>query len=81
MWTYVIFNNVTLFLYGFAGICQSFSEAYISVTDMESTVAPKFVSRGHLYKAIIGDTIILPCKVQDLGNFTNILVNLQSKIK
>ncbi|XP_063708471.1 limbic system-associated membrane protein [Culicoides brevitarsis] len=51
------------------GICQSFSEAYISVTDMESTVAPKFVSRGHLYKAIIGDTIILPCKVQDLGSY------------
>lgn len=63
-------------MFFFVGICQSFSEAYISVTDMESTVAPKFVSRGHLYKAIIGDTIILPCKVQDLGkhiiNFFNL---------
>ena len=31
------------------------------------TPAPKFITKGHLYKAVIGDTIILPCKVKDLG--------------
>lgn len=51
----------------FQGICHSFSEAYLSSNELEPTVAPKFMSRGHLYKAIIGDIIILPCKVQDLG--------------
>lgn len=25
------------------------------------------MSRGHLYKAVVGDTIELPCKVQNLG--------------
>uniref|UniRef100_A0A1A9WBQ4 Ig-like domain-containing protein n=1 Tax=Glossina brevipalpis TaxID=37001 RepID=A0A1A9WBQ4_9MUSC len=33
------------------------------------TVAPKFLSRGHLYKVIVGETIELPCKVQNLGSF------------
>lgn len=31
-----------------------------------STV-PKFISRGQSYRAVIGDTIILPCATQDLG--------------
>lgn len=33
------------------------------------TTAPKFLSRGHLYKVIVGETIELPCKVQNLGSF------------
>lgn len=50
------------------GYCQSFSDGYITTIELDSpTVVPKFVSRGHLYKAIIGDTIILPCIVQNLG--------------
>lgn len=32
-------------------------------------MAPKFMTRGHLYKAIIGDSIELPCKVKDLGEY------------
>lgn len=36
------------------------------------TVVPKFVSRGHLYKAVVGDTIELPCKVQNLGELNHI---------
>lgn len=31
------------------------------------TIPPKFISRGQSYRAVIGDTIILPCQVQDLG--------------
>jgi hypothetical protein len=28
---------------------------------------PKFISRGQSYRAVIGDTIVLPCATQDLG--------------
>jgi hypothetical protein len=28
---------------------------------------PKFLSRGQSYRAVIGDTIVLPCLTQDLG--------------
>uniref|UniRef100_A0A1B6E7S8 Ig-like domain-containing protein n=1 Tax=Clastoptera arizonana TaxID=38151 RepID=A0A1B6E7S8_9HEMI len=30
---------------------------------------PRFVSRGQTYRAVIGDTLVLPCEVEDLGNF------------
>ncbi|CAD7081255.1 unnamed protein product [Hermetia illucens] len=50
------------------GICQHI-DSYNSPDLDSSTIAPKFISRGHLYKAIIGETIELPCKVQNLGNF------------
>lgn len=50
------------------GLCQNFAEVFVTTIDSEApTVPPKFVTRGHLYKAVIGDTIILPCKVKDLG--------------
>lgn len=49
-----------------AGYGQNFDG--LATTDLGSpTVVPKFVSRGHLYKAVVGDTIELPCKVQNLG--------------
>lgn len=35
---------------------------------------PKFMSRGHLYKVVVGDTIELPCKVQNLGKIMRINV-------
>lgn len=46
------------------GLCQSIAESAVSDGP---TPPPKFITRGHLYKAVIGDTIILPCKVKDLG--------------
>lgn len=55
------------------GLCQNFAEVFVTTIDSEApTVPPKFVTRGHLYKAVIGDTIILPCKVKDLGMFNYI---------
>ncbi|XP_039279416.1 limbic system-associated membrane protein isoform X1 [Nilaparvata lugens] len=33
------------------------------------TAAPKFMSRGQTYRAVIGDTLVLPCEVQDLGSY------------
>lgn len=51
----------------FAGYCQNLDELIPTSNHDSPTVVPKFVSRGHLYKAIVGDTIELPCKVQNLG--------------
>ncbi|XP_035903702.1 limbic system-associated membrane protein [Anopheles stephensi] len=52
------------------GLSHSFPEPFISTIDTDApTVAPKFMTRGHLYKAIIGDSIELPCKVKDLGSY------------
>ncbi|XP_031767761.1 lachesin-like isoform X1 [Galleria mellonella] len=36
----------------------------ISVTDD----GPRFLSRGHSYRAVVGDTLLLPCQVQNLGS-------------
>lgn len=59
---------LSLSLSMFAGYCQNLDELLPTLHHDSPTVVPKFVSRGHLYKAIVGDTIELPCKVQNLGN-------------
>lgn len=28
---------------------------------------PKFISRGNTFRVVTGDTVILPCEVQNLG--------------
>lgn len=28
---------------------------------------PRFLSRGHTYRAVVGDTLVLPCQVENLG--------------
>lgn len=43
--------------------------SYIGTDNETPSIAPKFLSRGHLYKVIVGETIELPCKVQNLGSF------------
>lgn len=50
------------------GLCQNFAESFNNKLETQTEV-PKFITRGHLYKAVIGNTIILPCKVQDLGSY------------
>lgn len=58
-----------IFYKHFLGYCQNL-DGLIPVANLDSpTVVPKFISRGHLYKAIVGDTVELPCKVQNLGKF------------
>lgn len=51
-----------------SGYCQNLDNLIPTSNHDSPTVVPKFVSRGHLYKAIVSDTIELPCKVQNLGN-------------
>lgn len=65
-----------IFLYPFSGYCQNF-DGYMPTNAFSSTAAtPKFVSRGNLYKAIVGDSLELPCKVEDLGKLENVLLLL-----
>ncbi|CAD7084484.1 unnamed protein product [Hermetia illucens] len=33
------------------------------------TQPPRFLSRGHTYRAVVGDTLALPCEVENLGSF------------
>ncbi|XP_067007023.1 lachesin [Anabrus simplex] len=32
-------------------------------------MAPRFLSRGQTFRAVIGDTLVLPCEVEDLGSY------------
>ncbi|XP_059607777.1 limbic system-associated membrane protein [Phlebotomus argentipes] len=45
------------------GVCQDMGDGGVP------TVLPKFISRGNLYKVTTGDTVTLPCRVQNLGTF------------
>ncbi|XP_067618754.1 uncharacterized protein klg [Eurosta solidaginis] len=40
-----------------------------SQTSSMSGTQPRFLSRGHTYRAVVGDTLVLPCQVENLGNF------------
>jgi len=57
------------FSHTFAGLCQNFAESFNTKYADVETDEPKFLTKGHLYKAVVGDTIILPCKVKNLGTF------------
>ncbi|XP_039278694.1 protein amalgam [Nilaparvata lugens] len=35
----------------------------------DKKLVPKFISHGQTFRAVIGDTLVLPCEVQDLGAF------------
>lgn len=49
-------------------MCQNFAESVNTRYDVE-TDEPQFITKGHLYRAVVGDAIILPCKVKNLGSF------------
>lgn len=55
-----------LFAFHFIGLCQNYAES--SVYDVE-TDEPTFLTKGHLFKAVVGDTITLPCMVRNLGSY------------
>ncbi|GLH07465.1 uncharacterized protein GBIM_12916 [Gryllus bimaculatus] len=44
---------------GFNGSAQS--------TVAEVTLPPRFLSRGQTFRVVAGDTLVLPCEVEDLG--------------
>ena len=39
-------------------------------------LVPRFTSRGHTYRAVVGDTLILPCEVENLGKLKSLLIDL-----
>lgn len=42
-----------------------------------TTTQPKFLSQGHTYRAVVGETLTLPCEVENLGEFrTSFLVHI-----
>lgn len=48
-------------------IDNSLTQNYQPLEYESPSTVPKFISRGQSYRAVIGDTIILPCATQDLG--------------
>lgn len=36
---------------------------------MHSQANPRFISRGNIFRVVTGDTVVLPCEVQNLGDF------------
>ncbi|XP_021925523.1 lachesin-like isoform X1 [Zootermopsis nevadensis] len=36
---------------------------------IDVTMAPRFLSHGQTFRAVIGDTLVLPCEVDDLGSY------------
>lgn len=59
---------VAIYSYFHAGLCQNFAESINTRFDVE-TEEPQFLTKGHLFRAVVGDTIILPCKVKNLGSY------------
>ncbi|XP_030569151.1 neurotrimin [Drosophila novamexicana] len=46
------------------------AQQLIAASSTSLTAAqPRFLSRGHTYRAVVGDTLVLPCQVENLGNF------------
>lgn len=56
-----------MFIFTGKSIDNTLSQNYQPLEYESPTSIPKFLSRGQSYRAVIGDTINLPCKTQDLG--------------
>lgn len=54
---------------------------YFSDRDPNSNAIPRFLSRGQTYRVVIGDTLVLPCEVDDLGKFYSVLCFLLLLVK
>lgn len=52
-------------------IDNSLTQNYQPLEYENPSSLPKFISRGQSYRAVIGDTIVLPCATQDLGMYRN----------
>ncbi|KAH8292493.1 hypothetical protein KR054_010763 [Drosophila jambulina] len=44
-------------------------QSQLAATSSLTAPQPRFMSRGHTYRAVVGDTLVLPCQVENLGNF------------
>jgi hypothetical protein len=46
-----------------------------SLATTSSTTQARFLSQGHTYRAVVGETLTLPCEVENLGEFVQRTVN------
>ena len=49
--------------YGQRSKCNLIKKCYNYFSDD----GPRFISRGHSFRTVVGDTLLLPCQVQNLG--------------
>lgn len=40
-----------------------------SLATTSSTSQARFISQGHTYRAVVGETLTLPCEIENLGEF------------
>lgn len=38
-----------------------------SLATTSSTSQPRFISQGHTYRAVVGESLLLPCEVENIG--------------
>lgn len=38
----------------------------------DPSIPPRFISRGNTFKVVLGDTVTLPCEVQNLGKCNSV---------
>lgn len=70
-------NKISFFFGAGKSIDNSLTQNYQPLEYENPSSHPKFISRGQSYRAVIGDTILLPCATQDLGEmklFTKIII-------
>lgn len=61
-------------------IDNSLTQNYQPLEYENPSTAPKFISRGQSYRAVIGDTILLPCATQDLGEKRTLFIVIVSSL-
>lgn len=66
-----------MYKFPYTGLCH-FAESVNTNTqqhqqqsygDVIGSDEPQFLTKGHLYRAVVNDTIVLPCKVHNLGTY------------
>ncbi|XP_058119002.1 hemicentin-1 isoform X1 [Anopheles ziemanni] len=74
---FIFLRNIFILLIVVSSLLVSTTDAVISSRGSSSSsksssspnngLVPRFISRGHTYRAVVGDTLVLPCEVENLG--------------
>ncbi|XP_041760548.1 neural cell adhesion molecule 1 isoform X1 [Anopheles merus] len=75
---FIFLRNMFILLVVISGLLVSTADAVISSRGSSGSsskgssppnngLVPRFISRGHTYRAVVGDTLVLPCEVENLG--------------
>jgi hypothetical protein len=50
-----------------------------SLATTSSTTQARFITQGHTYRAVVGETLTLPCEVENIGKFydCNIVIDVR----